>query len=84
MKMSFPVALVGLLSLVACGQRSTEVAAVQNADALQAELENQANAMEAMADATADRNAADAIDNAADDLANAGGNVADARSDTMR
>ena len=88
MKMLVPITIVCLMSLVACGHRSPDVEAVQNnADALEAELENQANAMEAMATTAADQNAAEAMANVANDLQNASDNVAtaaDARIENMR
>lgn len=55
-----------LLPLAGCGESPQEATIESNAAALQARLEAQADNMEAMADAAADRNAAEAIEDASD------------------
>jgi hypothetical protein len=75
MKSLAPVLLV---LFAGCGETPEEAAIERNAAALQASLEAQADNMEAMADAAADRNAAEVIGQAADRLENEKAEVANA------
>lgn len=78
MRMTAVLATTGLLALTACGKKPEATAIDQNAALIQASLERQADALEAIANNATDPNTAEALDAAADELEQTKANVADA------
>lgn len=67
-KIAFVLAAAGLMSLAACNKPAETTATQNEADAMAANLDSGANAIDAVADNTSNAAAADVMENAADNV----------------
>jgi len=67
-KIAFVLAAAGLMSLAACNKPAETTATQNEADAMAANLDAGANAIDAVADNTSNATASDVMENAADNV----------------